>query len=73
METQEREWNSRSFLFRTNDNSLFLVETDGDRLEDIVSVAWRGVSLCAECFLERLDAQEKEGLLERLRGDVRTV
>ena len=59
---------TRSLVFRTADGSVFYVGAHGDSLSSIVSVQWRGVDVCADCFLAQLDDDEMLDLVADLRG-----
>lgn len=59
---------TRSVVFRTSDGSVFYVGAHGDSLSSIVSVQWRGVDLCADCFIEQLDDDERLDLEAYLRS-----
>ena len=59
---------TRSVVFRASDGSVFYVGAHGDSLSSIVSVQWRGVDLCADCFIEQLDEDEKLDLEAYLRS-----
>ena len=59
---------TRSVVFRATDGSVFYVGSHGDSLSSITSVQWRGVDLCADCFLDQLDDDEKLDLEACLRS-----
>lgn len=59
---------TRSVVFRTADGSAFFVGSYGEDLASIVTVQWRGVDLCADCFLDQLDDDEKLELESYLRS-----
>jgi hypothetical protein len=60
---------TRTLPFRTQDGGLFDVVAfrDGAGLRAILSVEWRGVELCTDCFLSQLDDEEHAALDELLR------
>ena len=59
---------TRSVVFRASDGSVFYVGAHGDSLSSIVSVQWRGVDLCADCFIDQLDDDERLELEAYLRS-----
>lgn len=59
---------NRSIVFRTSEGSVFYIGAHGDELESIVTVQWRGVDLCADCFLDQLDDDERIELKAHLQS-----
>lgn len=59
---------TRSVMYRATDGSVFYVGAHGDSLTSVVSVQWRGVDVCADCFLDQLDDDEKLDLEAHLRS-----
>lgn len=59
---------TRSVAFRTADGSVFFVGSHGVSIDSIVSVQWRGVDLCADCFLDQLDDDERAELEANLQS-----
>ena len=71
MSAHEQVEDTVGFAFRTDDGAEFAVATVGPSLEDVVSIEWRGIEICIDCFLAALRTEEREVLLLQIRGDVR--
>lgn len=59
---------TRSVVFRASDGSVFYVGAHGDSPSSVVNVQWRGVDICADCFLDQLDDDEMRDLEAHLRS-----
>lgn len=51
--------------YRTSDDAVFKVRAHSPSIESITSVTWRGIDLCADCWLHELEDDER-ALLESI-------
>ena len=55
--------------FEASEGSEFRVALSGSEgIDDVVSVRWRGIDLCADCFIDALDPAEREELVAWIRA-----